>query len=166
VEEIFRRHQLLGLSKLLRGYDDDAAPEFSMSLIPQARGSASFMVRGFSVTITLESINKIIALPLCLQWRKEDKASSTYAKKKFFLRYEEPIEDKNGIGRESLPYPCDEVIYHIFKYILCEGRLSIVYGYQFRLLHEMRFGEELPLNRRLSVPNFLLKSIIEMSINA
>jgi len=73
------------------------------------------------------------------------------------LEYEEPIEDKNGIRRESIPYPLNEVSYHILKYISCEGRLSIVYGYQFRLLHELRFGEELPPHRRLSVPYVLFQ---------
>ena len=48
---------------------------------------------------------------------------------------EEKIEDKNGIRKESIPYPWDEVSYYILRYISCEGRLSVVYGYQFRLLH-------------------------------
>jgi len=68
------------------------------------------------------------------------------------------------MGLEWILYPWDEVRYHILKYISCEGRLSIAYGYQFRLLHELRFGEELPLNRRLNVPYFLLQSIIDMRI--
>ena len=42
--------------------------------------------------------------------------------------------------------------------------LSIVYGYQFRLLHELRFGEEIPIDRRLTIPYFLLQSIIDMSL--
>jgi len=102
-----------------------------MSLTPQARVNATSVVRELSVTITLESIRKITTLPLGLQWRKEDKASSTYAKVNFFLRDEEPIEETNGIRREILPYPWDEVSYHILKYISCEGRLSRIIGYQF-----------------------------------
>lgn len=156
VVEIFRMHQWLGFFELLRGYDDHVAQEFSMLLTPQARINATSMVRGLSITITPEFISIITTLSLGMQWRKEDKASNTFAKKNFFLRDEEKIKDKNGIRRESLPYPWDEVSYHIMKCIYCEGRLSIIYGYQFRLLHEMRFGEELPLNRRLSVPYFLL----------
>ena len=83
---------------------------------------------------------------------EEDKTSRTYAKKNFCLRDEEPIEDKNGIRRENLPYPWDEVRYHILKYIYYERRLSIIYGYQFRLLHELRFGEEIPNDIRLCIP--------------
>ena len=150
--------------ELLRGCDDDIAREFAMSLIPLARVSFTSVVRALSVTITPESISRITTLPLGLQWRKEDKASSTLAKKNFFLENEEPIEEKNGVRMEKIPYPWDEVSYCILKYISCEGRLSIVYGYQFRLLHELRFGQDLPLNRRLSVPYFLLQSIIDMSL--
>jgi len=135
-----------------------------MSLTPQAIINATSMVRGLSITITPEIISKITTLPLGMQWRNEDKASNTFAKKKFFLRDEEPIKDKNGIRRESLPYPWDEVSYHILKYICCEGRLSIIYGNRFRLLHELRFGEDLPLDRRFGVPYFLFQSIIDISL--
>jgi len=155
VVEIFTRHQWLGFFELLRGYDDVVDMEFAMSLIPQARVSAIVVVRGFSVKITPESIRKITTLPLSLQWRKEDKASKALAKKNFFFEGEEPIEYKNGIRRESIPYPWDEVRCHILKYISYEGRLNIVYGYQFRLLHELKFGEELPPHRRLCVPYLL-----------
>lgn len=150
--EIFTRHQWLGFFDLLREYDDNIVREFSMSLIPQARFSATIVVRGLSVTITTESISIISTLPLCLQWRKEDKASNTLFKENFLLEYEEPIEDKNGIRRERILYPSDEVSYHILKCISCEGRFNIVYGYQCRLLHDLRFGEELPPHIRLSVP--------------
>lgn len=77
---------------------------------------------------------------------------------------EEPIENQNGVRKVRIPYPWNEVRYHIIKYTSCEGRLSIVYGYHFRLLHELRFGEEIPPHRRLSVLKFLLQSMIDMSI--
>lgn len=130
----------MGFFELLRGYDDDIAHEFSMALNPQARTSSTTMVRGLSITINPEVINRLTTLPQGVQWRREDKASSTFSKKKFFLNDEKPIEDKNGVRRESLPYPWDEVSYHILKYISCEGRLNVVYIYQFKFLHELRFG--------------------------
>lgn len=83
--ESFTRHQWMGFFELLRGYDDDVAREFAMSLIPLARASATTTVRGFSVTITLESIRRITTLPLGLQWRKEDKTNITLGKKGFLL---------------------------------------------------------------------------------
>jgi len=46
---------------------------------------------------------------------------------------------------ESLPYPWDEVAYHIMKYISCEGRLIMVYGYHFTLLHDLRLKGDTPL---------------------
>ena len=66
VVEIFIRHQWLRFFELLRGYNDDIAREFAMSLIPQARFSATFVVIGMSVTITTESIRRITTLPLGL----------------------------------------------------------------------------------------------------
>lgn len=72
------------------------------------------------------------------------------------------MEDKNGVRRERLPYPWDEVAYHILKYIFCYGSLRIVYAYEFRLLYELRFQTELPIPKRLIVPHFLLNSIVEM----
>jgi len=154
----------LGFFELRIGYDDDVAQEFSMELNSQARISATTMVRELSITITPEVISRITTLPQGIPWRKEDKVASTFANKNFFLRHEELTEDKNGIRRESLPYPWNEVSYHILKYISCEGRLNIIYDYQFRPPHELIFGEEIPIDRRISVPYFLLQSIIDMSL--
>jgi len=55
--------------------------------------------------------------------------------KSFFLHNEKLDEEKNGIKREILPHPWKEVAYHIIKYITCEGRMSVVYAYHFRMLH-------------------------------
>lgn len=154
----------MGLFELLMGYDDDVAREFAMSIIPLTRASATTVVKGLSVAITPEIISRITTLPLGLQWRKEDKTNNNLANKGFFLEGEEPVEYKNGVRRERIPYPWNEVSYHIIKYISCEGRYSVVYGYHFRLLHELRFGRETPPHNRLSVPFFLLHPIINMSI--
>lgn len=121
----------MGLFELLRVYDDDIALEFSMALNPQARTSATTMVRAMSITINPEVISRVTTLPEGLEWRMEDKDSRKFAKKTFFLDDEEIIEYKNGVRRENLPYPWNEVKYHILKYISCEGRLGVVYGYQF-----------------------------------
>lgn len=86
------------------------------------------------------------------------------AKKTFFQPNEHPVEDKNGVRRTSIPYPWDEVSYHIIKYISCEGRYNIVYGYHFRLFHEVRHGMDLPAPQKLSIPYFLLQSLIESNI--
>lgn len=85
---------------------------------------------------------------------------SVLVRKNFFNQIEKPVEDKNGVRREIPPYPWDEVAYHILKYISCEGILSVVYSYHFRLIHELRFKEKLPLPQRPSVPRFLLHPVI------
>lgn len=45
------------------------------------------------------------------------------------------------------------------KYITCEGRFSIVYGYHFQLLAELRHQMDLPSEKKLSIPYFLLQSM-------
>ena len=86
------------------------------------------------------------------------------AKRKFFLEGEEPIEEKYGVRRGSLPYPWSLVGYQLIKYISCEGRYSVVYGYHVRILEELRFGAETPPHQRLNIPYFLLQSLIDSSI--
>lgn len=80
--------------------------------------------------------------------------NNTLAKNKLFLEGEEPMEEENGVRREIIPYPWSEVSYHLIKYISCEGRYSVVYGYHFKLLQELIFGENTPLQNRLSIPYF------------
>lgn len=156
VVDIFRRHQWLGFFELLNGYDDDITFEFSMALISHIKVSATTVVRGLAISLSPELISKGTTLPLGIKWGEEDKTTSATTKKNFFTTNEKNIEEKNGFRREILPYPWDEVSYHILKYISCEGRLSVVYGYHFRLLHELRFQASLPLAQRLNVPYFLL----------
>jgi len=137
--EIFRRHQWMGFFERTRGYDDYVAREFSLSLIPLTRTNSTTMLKGLSVAITLEVISRVTRLPLGLPWRKEDKGNNTLEKKNLFLEGEEPMEEKNGNIRESIPYPWNEFNYHLIKYISCVGRYNVVYGYHFRLLQELRF---------------------------
>jgi len=118
----------MGYFEKLRGYDDEVARDFALSLIPLTRVHATIVVRGLSIELTPELISRITTLPLGVPWRKEDKGDSQIAKKKLFLEGEEPIEDKNGVRRTSLPYPWNEVSYHLIKYISCEGRYSVIMG--------------------------------------
>jgi len=92
------------------------------------------VVRGLSIELTPKLISRVTILPVGVPWRKEDKGDRQVAKRKFFLEGEEPTEEKNGLKRESLPYPWNEVSYQLIKYISCEGSYSVVYGYHFRLL--------------------------------
>ena len=47
------------------------------------------------------------------------------------------------------------------KYITFEGRFSIVYAYHFRLLTELRHRIDPPVEQKLSIPYFLLQSLME-----
>lgn len=57
----------------MRGYDDEVARDFSLSLIPLTRTHPTTMVKGLSVAITPEVKRIITTLPLELPWRKQDK---------------------------------------------------------------------------------------------
>ena len=96
-----------------------------------------------------------------LPWDKEERKLGQQAKKEFFPPEEEFSEDKNGVRRTSLLPLWSEVSLQIMKYITCEGRFSIVYGYHFRLLTELRHQMDLPVENKLSIPYFLLQSMIE-----
>jgi hypothetical protein len=96
-----------------------------------------------------------------LPWDKEERKWSQQAKKEFFTPEEEFSEDKNGVRRTSLSPPWNEVSLQIMKYITCEGRFSIVYAYHFRLLTELRHGIDLPVEQKLSIPYYLLQSLME-----
>lgn len=134
----------MGLLERMRGYDDDVPREFSLSLIPLTKTSSTIVVKGLLVEITLEVINRSTTLPLGLPWRKKDKGNNTLAKKIFFFEGEEPMEEKNRVRRERIAYPWDEFSYHLIKYISCEGRYNVVYGYHLKLLQELRFRENTP----------------------
>ena len=99
-----------------------------------------------------------------MPWRKEDKGNSPTEKKKLFLERDEAMEDKNGVRRASLPYPWNEISYHLIKYISFEGRYSVAYGYHFRPLEELIFGANTPPHQRLNIPYFLIQSLIDMRI--
>lgn len=132
-----------------------------MSLRPHSKTHATVSFRGLTLEITLELISGVTGLPLGLPWSKEERSLGQVAKKTFFLPEEHPIEDKNRVRRTSLPPLWSEVSFQIMKYITCEGRFSIIYVYHFKLLCELRHGIDLPLAKKLSIPYFLLQSLIE-----
>ena len=96
-----------------------------------------------------------------MEKRRQSRQSG--GKKEILFRGEEPTEDKNGVRRDNLPYPWSEVGYQLIKYISCEGRYSVVYGYHFRILEELRFGLETPVHQRLNIPSSLMQSLIDFS---
>ena len=132
-----------------------------MSLRPQSKTHATVSFSGLTLELTPELISGVTGLPLGLPQRKEERSLGQVAKKTFFLPEEHHAEDKNGVRRTSLPPLWSKVRFQIMKYITCEGRFSIIYGYHFRLLCELRHGIDLPPAKKLSIPYFLLQSLIE-----
>jgi hypothetical protein len=49
-----------------------------------------------------DTISIVLGFPMGLPWDKEERQEATNAKNLFFLIHEEPMEDKNGVKRESL----------------------------------------------------------------
>jgi len=101
----------MGFFEKFKAYDDEVAQEFVYSLSPHNIIHATIIVIGLTIDPTLKLISRVITLPLGIPPRKEDKADSQVAKRKFFLEGEEPIEDKNGERRDSVPHPWIEVGY-------------------------------------------------------
>ena len=147
----------------LQGYDEEVAEEFLQALRPKSKVLATVNFKGLSLKITPQSISRITELPMGLPWDKEERKLSQQAKKEFFPPEEEFTEDKNGVRRTSLLPPWNEVSLYIMKYITRDGRYSIVYAYHFRLLNELRHRIDLPAKQRLSIPYFLLQSLMECS---
>lgn len=164
VVAIFTRENWMPFFEKFRGFDEEVAQEFTLSLVPHSRTHATINFRGISMEMTPEFIIRVTTLPLGLPWSKDEKPIGKFANKTFFQNNEHLVEDKNGIIRTSIPYPWDEVSYQIIKYISCEGRYSIVYCYNFRLLHELRYGMDTPTPQKLDIPYFLLQSLIDFSI--
>ena len=93
------------------------------------------IIRGLIIRVNESSINRISSFPMGIPLDKEDRKEAINAKNAFFLPNEKTHEYKNDIKWEILPHPWPKVAYHIIKYITCEGRMSVVYAYHFRILH-------------------------------
>lgn len=138
VVEIFTRANWMNFFEKFRWFDDEISHEFSLSIVPHTRTHATIAIRGLSIEITPEFISRVTTFPLGLPWSKDEKPIGQAAKTKFFQDNETPVGDKYGIRRASVPYPWDDVSYQVIKYISCEGRKNIVYGYHFKILQELR----------------------------
>jgi len=149
----------MSLCDKLQGYDDEVAEEFLRALKPKSKMLAIVNFRGLSLRITPRFINRVSELPMGVLWDKEERKLGQKAKKEFFPPEEQFSEDKNGVHRTSLLPLWSEVSLQIMKYITCEGRFSVVYGYHFRLLTKLRHQMDPPAEDKLSIPYFLLQSM-------
>jgi len=145
----------------IQGHDDEITEEFLRALKLKSKTLAVVNIRGLTLRITPQLISRVTDLLMGVPWDKEERKLGQKAKKEFFFPEEQYSEDKNGVRRTSLQLFWSGVSLQIMKYITCEGRFSIVYGYHFWLLTELRHQMDLPSKQKLSIPYFLLQSMIE-----
>lgn len=105
VMDIFKNHKWLGLFELIKGFNKDIARQFTVALQSHSEERVNIVVIGLAITPSPELIRRITTFPLGVKWIKEDRMPSTATKKISFLLREDFIENKNGVRRESLPYP-------------------------------------------------------------
>jgi hypothetical protein len=79
------------------------------------------------------------------------------------LDYETMEETKQGVKRDSLPIPWDEVALHLIKYISYGGRYNLIYSYHSKFLYQLRYYSHQNPEEKLSVPHLFLQSLREMS---
>lgn len=161
VVALLTKENWMPLFEKFHGYEEEVTKEFSLSFKPHSKFHATVSFRGLTIEITLEFISRVIVLPLGLPQSKEERPLGQVTKRTFFQANQHPVEDKNCIRRTSMPCPWDEVRYQIMKYISYEGRYNIAYGYHFIHLYELRYDMDLPTPRKLSIPYFLLQSLID-----
>ena len=161
VVELFSHAHWMSFYDKLQGHDEEITEEFLRSLKPKSKTLAIVNFRGLTLRLTPQLISRVTDLPMGVPWDKEERKMGQKAKKEFFLPEEQFSEDKNGVRRTSLQPFWSEVSLQIMKYITCEGRFSIVYGYHFQFLTELRHQMDLPSEQKLSIPYFLLQSMVE-----
>jgi len=94
VVEIFTRANWMNFFEKFKGFDDEIAHEFALSLVPHKRNHSTVTIRGLSIEITPEFISRVTTLPLGLPWSKDEKIISQAAKRKFFQDNETSVEEK------------------------------------------------------------------------
>ena len=144
VVDLFSRAHWMSFCDKLQGHDDEIAEEFLRSLKLKSKTLVVVNFRGLILRLTPQRISRVTDLPMGVPWDKEERKLGQKDKKDFFLPEEQFSEDKNVVRRTSLQPFWSEVSLQIMKYITCEGRFSIVYGYHFWLLTELRHHMDLP----------------------
>lgn len=85
--------------------------EFYMNLQDIGGNEFFITVKGLVIYINEDSIRRITTLPKGLQWSKEERKEAITANKGFLLQNEQLDEDNNGVRRESMSGPCNDVAY-------------------------------------------------------
>lgn len=136
-----------------QGFDIRIAIEFS-------RGLNSFMarVRGIDVPVIKKVISWVTRLSIEGEQWINNIVDYTTLKDEFIRGTIEQLQGTSKGVLSSLVKPCNHVTLSIKKYLICEGRQQLLYGYHFQLLVHLRH------RRYVNVPYFLLK-LLELMCN-
>jgi hypothetical protein len=99
----------LGYLNRLKGFDDNISLEFAQNFHNLEEQEYSTTVKGLWIKFNEPILVSIKILLFGFPWDKDERKLALYAKKYFFETYENMEETKNGVKRETLPSPWDEV---------------------------------------------------------
>lgn len=83
-----------GFFENLKGYDHEITQKFSMALQSQEEGISTTIVRGISIHLNENLINRVIKILIGVKWGKEDRTKSITTKINFFLPKEKLLKRK------------------------------------------------------------------------
>jgi hypothetical protein len=152
VMQIFEQAGWLQFLEKFQGFDLDLTMEFARSF-----DGSQATVRRLDILVSEESLSRVTGLPLQGEkWYKNFKvAPESWIP---FLKAPSPLPDlRRGIARDALSSPWDEVVFHLQKFVTCEGRYNLVHHYHIRILLHLK-GD-----KPLSMPYFLHRSLSKMA---
>lgn len=106
-----------------------------------------------SFCISLELIVEATNLSTDGQWFAREMGASRIDVLQFINQPKVLVKKKNGYDQQLLPRSWDKVAATVVKLVTCEGRISVLYGYHFKVLCHLR-GKGL-----ICISFFLFKSL-------
>jgi hypothetical protein len=99
----------LGCLNRLKGFDNNISLEFEQNFHNLEEQKYSTIVKGLWIKFNEPILVSVTRLIFGFPWDKEERKLALYAKKYFLEIYEKLEETKNGVKRETLRSPWDEV---------------------------------------------------------
>lgn len=133
------------------GYNDQISLEFAQNVEPlNKQGKYTHDINELKFhahvnvlksLVTKDLISEIKKISRSQPWDKDDRILNNSERASFFRFYEEYEEKNNDIKRKSLLDEWGEVAYNLMKHITCEGMLSIVYAYHFKMYYKFELSK-------------------------
>jgi hypothetical protein len=99
----------LGYLNRLKGFDDNISLEFAQNFHNLEEQKYSTTIKVLWIKFNEPILVSVARLLFGFPWDKEERKLALYAKKYFLETYENMEETNNGVKRETLPSPWDEV---------------------------------------------------------